>query len=81
MKVLATKQDGERVLTLLQSSDRPDVFYVEVSGEEVPDAHLYSYSSNMLRPFNLHNKLAYGCKLDKHTVIFKPYWFIDTVEI
>ena len=81
MKVLATKKDGERVLTLSQSSDRPDVFYVEVSGEEIPDSHLNRYSSNMLRPFNLHNKLAYGCKLDKHTVIFKPYGFIDTVEI
>ena len=80
MKVLATKKDGERVLTLSQSSDRPDVYYIEVGGEEVPDSHLYRYSSNMLRPFNLHNKLTFGCKLDKHTVIIKPYKFTDTVE-
>lgn len=81
MRVLGVEEDGSRTITLYQSSDRSDVIFAEVSGETIPDDHLYRYSSNLLRPFNLHNKLAFGCKLDDQTVIFKPYKFTSPEDI
>ena len=81
MKVIGVETEKDRVITLSQSSDRPDVIYAEVSGETIPDAHLYRYAANLLRPFNLHNKLTFGCKLDDHTVIFKPYKFTSPEDI